>query len=368
MPSVTLAGVSKAYPGGVVALHPTDLALDAGDRLVLVGPSGSGKTTLLRLIAGLDDPDAGEIRIGGVRADRLPPHRRGVGMVAQRPALYPHLTVEQNIAAIAGDARLRLAANLDLLRLAPLLSRLPHQLSVGEKQRVALAKLLARGAGVWLLDEPFANLDPMFRADFRADLHLLLESSAATMVFVTHDPTDAWAFGRRVGVLGDGRLQQVGPPDELHARPGTRFVAACLGRLSLIDGAPAAAGGRAGGGDRSGPIFVSECGSISVPLPAGLARRGAESAPNLALGIRPEDVQPASPGGPPNGAALTGWPVVSAEPVGSGWLLTLARGRTRVRAWQPSGSPPAVGRPADWYFPADRCVWFDGPTGRRIDV
>lgn len=385
MSSLILAGVSKVYPGGVVGLHPTDFALEAGDRLVLLGPSGSGKTTLLRLIAGLEDPDSGEIRIGGLRADRLPPHRRGVGMLPQKPALYPHLTVEQNIHIVATDGGTRnverrgairsdyplsgpASRAVELLRLGPLLSRYPHQLSAGERQRVALARLLARGAGVWLLDEPLANLDPMFRAEFRADLHLLLDASAATIIFVTHDPTDAWAFGRRVGVLGGGQLRQLGTPEELHARPANRFVAACLGRLSLIDGTVAASDGRAGGGDRSGPIFVSECGSVKVPLPDALARLGPEPAPNLALGIRPEDVHPALPGGFPKVGLLIGWPVVSAEPVGSGWLLSLGRGRTRVRAWQPSGTPPPVGQPADWYIPADRCEWFDGATGRRIDA
>jgi ABC-type sugar transport system ATPase subunit len=370
MPSVNLAGVSKTYPGGVVGLHPTDLALDAGDRLALLGPSGSGKSTLLRLVAGLDDPDAGTVHIGGVRVDRVPPHRRGVGMVAQRPALYPHLTVEQNIAAATSSALITHHSSLITQLCGPLLSRYPHQLSGGEKQRVALAKLIARGAGVWLLDEPFAGLDPMFRAEFRADLHLLLESTRATMIVVTHDPNDAWALGRRVGVLGDGRLQQLGTPDELHARPDNRFVAACLGRLSLIDGQVAPSGGRAGGGGHSERTFVSACGSVSVPLPAGLARLGTDRPYNLTLGIRPEDASLVSPGEPPNpnrsGVFLTGWPVVSAEPVGSGWFLTLARGRTRFRAWQPSGTPPPVGRPVDSFLPADRCLWFDGPTGRRI--
>ncbi len=229
---------------------------------------------------------------------------------------------------------------------------------------MALAKLLVRPAGVWLLDEPFSNLDPVFRSEFRRDLHLLRDRAKATIILVTHDPIDALALGRRVGVLGDGRLQQLGTPGQLRDRPGNRFVAFCLGRLSLIDG-------RAGGGDPPGREFVSEDGSVTVPVPADIARRlGPDPAPNLTLGIRPEDVLAWSPGERPNpsgvGAVLTGWPVVLAEPVGSGWLLTLARGRSRLRVWRPSGSPPPVGAPADWFLPADRCLWFDG-TGRRID-
>lgn len=379
MPSVSLLGVSKTYPGGVVGLRPTDLAVEADDRLALLGPSGSGKTTLLRLVAGLEDPDAGEIHIAGKRVDQLPPHRRGVAMLPQRPALYPHLTIEGNLQAARragggtppGNAPARggeppgSSEIADLLRLGPLLSRYPHELSAGERQRVALAKLLARGAGVWLLDEPFSNLDPVFRSDFRHDLHLLLDRSAATIILVTHDPMDALALGRRVGVLGDGRLQQLGTAEELRDRPGNRFVAFCLGRLGLIDG-------RAGdGGDPSGRTFTSEDGSVTVPVPAGVARRlGPGPAYNLTLGIRPEDVLAWSPGERPNpsgsGAVLIGWPVVLAEPVGSGWLLTLARERSRLRVWRPSGSPPPVGTTADWYLPADRCLWFDD-TGRRID-
>jgi ABC-type sugar transport system ATPase subunit len=378
MPSVSLLGVSKTYPGGVVGLRPTDLAIEAGDRLALLGPSGSGKTTLLRLVAGLEDPDAGEIHIAGKRVDRLPPHRRGVALLPQRPALYPHLTVEGNLRAASlggrgsrrasgasGSAGASPSQEVDLLHLGPLLHRYPHELSSGERQRVALAKLLARGAGVWLLDEPFSNLDPVFRSDFRRDLHLLLDRSAATIILVTHDPMDALALGRRVGVLGDGRLQQLGTPEELRDRPGNRFVAFCLGRLSLIDGRASDSG------DPSGWTFTSEDGSVRVPLPAGIARRlGPDPAYNLTLGIRPEDVLAWSPGERPNppglGAVLTGWPVVLAEPVGSGWLLTLARERSRLRVGWPSGSPPPVGTPADWYLPADRCLWFDA-TGVRID-
>jgi multiple sugar transport system ATP-binding protein len=379
MPSISLLGVSKTYPGGVVGLRPTDLAVAAGDRLALLGPSGSGKTTLLRLVTGLEEPDAGEIHVGGVRVDRLPPHRRGVALLPQRPALYPHLTVEGNLRAARragghlayvwphrGDKPPGSPEIADLLRLGPLLGRYPHELSAGERQRVALGKLLARGAGAWLLDEPFSNLDPVFRSDFRRDLHLLLDRTAATIILVTHDPIDALALGRRVGVLGDGRVQQLGTPDELRDRPGNRFVAFCLGRLSLIDG-------RVGdGGDPSGRQFVSEDGSVAVPIPPGIARRlGPDPVPNLTLGIRPEDVLARSPGEHPNplggGAVLTGWPVVLAEPVGSGWLLTLARGRSRLRVWWPSGSPPPVGATADWSIPADRGLWFDD-TGRRIDA
>lgn len=350
MASLAITTLAKTYPNKVVGLGPTTFTLHAGERLALLGPSGSGKSTLLRLIAGLEDPDTGEIHINGLRVDHLPPHRRGVAILPQRPVLYPHLTVAQNLEAGARGNGQR--ACEELLRLGPLLSRWPHELSGGERQRVALAKMLARQAAVWLLDEPFSALDPVFRSEFRYDLHLLLTHTPATIILVTHDPIDALALGRRLGVLGEGQLQQLGSAEELRDHPGNRFVAACLGRFNLIDG-------RAGDGEQ----FVSDCGAVAVPL-----RSGSDIAYNLTLGIRPEDVFAGPPAEPlPLGAVLKGWPVILAEPVGSGWWLTVARGRTRVRVGWPSGSPPPVGTPVDLFLPADKCLWFDGQTGRRID-
>ena len=396
---LTVRQLSKSYSGRVVGLHPTDLTLAAGERVALLGPSGSGKSTLLRLIQGLEAADSGEVWVNGTRVDGLPPHRRGVALLPQRAALYPDLTVKQNL-EVAGQAltpqpplprkpsaprtggegeqdrptfftplpspeaaRGRGAGGeglLDILRLAPLLSRYPHELSGGEKQRVALAKLLGLNRPVWLLDEPFSGLDPMFRSEFRHDLLLLAASACATILLVTHDPIDALALGQRIGVLADGRIRQLGPADELRSRPGHRFVAFCIGDFSLLDGTVEPAGG-VGGGD---PVFVAEGGSVRVPVPPSLfsGRTG------VALGLRPDDLAQRSPGLPTDSSAggITGWPLVSAEPDGSGWLLTVARGRTRVRVRWRSGSPPPVGALTDWTIPAGRGTWFDGATGDRL--
>lgn len=353
MPALAIAGLSKTYANGVVGLRPTDLSVSSGETLALLGPSGSGKSTLLRLIAGLESPDSGTVELDGVRIDTLPPHRRGVAMLAQKPALYPHLTVAKNLAVVGPKSR----DAIDLLRLEPLLDRLPHELSGGERQRVGLAKLLVRNAALWLLDEPFAGLDPTFRPEFRLDLHLLARQAGATILLVTHDPTDATALGHRIGVVGDGRLVQVGPADELIERPATAFVAGSLGRFSLVPGAIST---RAGGGDRSERVFVSECGSVEVPVPADEFPGASPPPASLTLGIRPTDVSPVPPDFaiPEPGIVLKGWPVVLAEPDGSGWLLTLARGRTRVRCAQQSGPPLPVGVPADWYIPANAYRWF----------
>ena len=335
--------LSKVYPGGVVGLHPTSLDLDAGGRLALLGPSGSGKSTLLRLIAGLETPTTGAVTWNGTRLDGLPPHRRGVAFTAQRPALYPQLTVAEQLPPSP-----RRAEAVALLRLEPLLTRLPATLSGGEKQRVVLAKLVCGDATLWLLDEPFASLDPVFRAEFRHDLHLLAELSGATMIVVTHDSTDALALGRRVGILGDGMLQRLGTPEELHARPGNRFAAFCLGQMSLVDGVVR-------GDEPAGRSFRSACGHILVPL------QGVGAWPaRLTLGLRPGDLRPVPPGTVPRpGEVLVaGWPVAFAEPCGGGWLVTAARGRTRLRGAWPAGSPPGIGTPTDWVFPTDRCEWF----------
>lgn len=351
-------GLTKTYPGGVVGLRPTDLTVAGGERLVLLGPSGSGKSTLLRLIQGLETADGGEVWVDGRRVDGLPPHRRGVALLPQRVALYPHLTVGQNL-KVSRETGASAAALASVSRLTesitPLLSRYPHQLSGGERQRVALAKLLRLNRPVWLLDEPFSGLDPMFRSEFRHDLLLFAASAGATILLVTHDPIDALAVGQRIGVLADGILQQIGTPDELRSAPGHRFVAFCVGSHSLLDGAVEVAG------DGDPPVFVAEGGSVRVPVPPFVRRT------ELTLGLRPDDLVQRAPGDPTCGT-ITGWPLVSAEPDGSGWLLTVARGRTRVRVEWRSGPPPPVGTLTDWTIPAARGTWFDRATGERLDL
>jgi multiple sugar transport system ATP-binding protein len=362
--ALELTGVSKRYPSGAVGLSGVSFSVASGECFALLGPSGSGKSTLLRIVAGLEQPDAGEIRIGGVRVNEIPPHKRGIALVPQRVALYPQMTIRDHLESLSRAS----GSNnpIELLGLGHLLDRKPHELSGGERQRVALARAVARQAGVWLLDEPLTALDPVFRAGFRADLPLLNARSGATILLVTHDPIDALALGRRVGVLGDGRLQSVGTPGELTRRPGNRFVAFCLGRLCLVDGAVRP--GDAEVGEPAGALFASADGSVVVPLPANIAGKVSPSTRNLTLGFRPEDLSSVPPDPPPvPGARLTGWPAVSAEPDGSGWRLTLVRKQTRLQAAWPAGSPPPVGAPRDWFLPADRCHWFAGPAGDRID-
>jgi len=365
-PALDLRGLAKIYPGGVVGLRPTDLTLDAGERLVLLGPSGSGKSTLLRLLIGLETADAGEIRVNGTRIDHLPPHKRGIALVPQRPALYPQMTVRKNLETVLAD-KADFGPAVEKLRIGDLLGRYPHQLSGGEAQRVVLAKLLLRKTGIWLLDEPFSGLDLVFQADFRQELHLLLGLAPVTILLVTHDPADAWSLGRRVGVLGNGELHSLGTAEDLRNRPTTLFVATAFGGFNLLEGRIERSESPGDPSAMAKSDFVSECGSVRVPvsesdsLRMSALDRYAGPTHRLTLGIRPEDVR-SEP------AESSAWLLVSAEPAGSGWLLTVARGRTRLRTEWRSGSPPRVGTPVEWTLPPERLHWFDGRTGRRLDV
>lgn len=236
-PTLSLAGVTKRF-GSVTAVDRLDLDVPTGSLTALLGPSGCGKTTALRLIAGLETPDAGTIRVHDalVSGDGvfLPPERRRVGLVFQDHALFPHLTVAQNVAyglvgMGTGPARQRVAEMLALVGLERHGDRLPSQLSGGQQQRVALARALAPHPAVLLLDEPFSNLDAALRATVREEVRAILDVTDTTAVFVTHDQTEALSLADRVAVMDQGRLHQVAPPHELYARPATRFVAEFVG-------------------------------------------------------------------------------------------------------------------------------------------
>ena len=232
---VALRGVEKRF-GDVTAVAAIDLEVRAGELMVLVGPSGCGKSTLLRLIAGLEEPTAGEVWIGERCVDEVAPGDRDVAMVFQSYALYPHMTVAQNLGfglrvRGAGRAEIeeRVGRTADVLGLTELLSRRPGQLSGGQQQRVALGRAMARDPGVFLFDEPLSNLDAGLRLRTRDEIAALHRRLGTTMIFVTHDQVEALSLGQRVAVMDQGRLQQVGTPDEVYRRPGNLFVAGFVG-------------------------------------------------------------------------------------------------------------------------------------------
>ena len=219
--------VEKVYPGGTVALADFSLEVADGELLALVGPSGCGKSTVLRLLAGLETPSAGVIRIGGRDVSALPPHERNVAMVFQDYALYPHLRVRENLdfpLRMRGLPRperdARVARVAELLSLGALLERWPRQLSGGERQRVAMGRALVREPAAFLLDEPLSNLDAKLRVEVRAEIAELRRRAPTTMLYVTHDQVEAITLGDRVAVLERGRLQQLATPHELYAAAG----------------------------------------------------------------------------------------------------------------------------------------------------
>ena len=248
MAAVHLINISKKF-AEVLAVDDLSLEVSDGEFAVLLGPSGCGKTTTLRMIAGFIEANAGAVRIGARDVTRDPPYRRNVGFVFQNYALFPHLTVAENVAFGLRRRRRpereigeRVGRALALVKLEGLEARMPRQLSGGQQQRVAIARALVIAPDVLLLDEPLSNLDAKLRRDVRAELRRLQQVSGITTVMVTHDQDEAMSIGDRLVVMNHGRVQQIGTPPELYRRPANRFVAGFIGRGNFLDGAPAADG------------------------------------------------------------------------------------------------------------------------------
>ena len=293
MATVLLDKVSKTYEDGRHAVHDLDLEIADGEFLVLVGPAGSGKSTALRMVAGLEDISAGTLSIGGRVVNTLSPRDRDIAMVFQSYALYPHMTVADNISyglRIRGteqgevDRRVRRAA--DILELGPLLDHHPRQLSAGQRQRIALGRAIVREPQVFLMDDPLASLNAGVREQLRADITHVQQVLRITTIYVTHDREEALTMGDRVAVLKDGRLQEIGQPRDIADNPGTVFAAGFLGsppmNLAL--------------GRLSADLGTVAVGSALLPLsairPAGLAEYAGQE---IVIGIRPEHLNPARP-------------------------------------------------------------------------
>jgi multiple sugar transport system ATP-binding protein len=359
---VALRNLVKVY-GHHVAVRGIDLDIPEGAFTVFVGPSGCGKSTTLRMIAGLESVSYGEVRIGGKLVNYVPSRERGVAMVFQSYALYPHMTVRQNLEfslKLAKLSKAGIAERIDqatkILELEPYLGRKPASLSGGQRQRVAMGRAIVREPGVFLFDEPLSNLDAKLRSQMRLEIKRLQRRLKVTTVYVTHDQVEAMTLADLIVVMKDGKIVQTGSPLEVFENPTSKFVAGFIGSppMNFIDGEVT------GGPD--GLTFSS--GALRVPLPAQRFHVAAGQA--VALGIRPEDIVPEGHGLPPRNSIELSAPVSLTEMLGNETLLFISFGGTELVARM---QQPREVAPDEWMqfrINVDRIHLFDGTTGASI--
>jgi multiple sugar transport system ATP-binding protein len=290
MASIHFEGVEKVFPEGTVALEDFDLDVEDGEFVVLVGPSGSGKSTALRIVAGLEDATAGTVRIGERVVNDVEPKDRDIAMVFQSYALYPHMSVQDNIGfplRMRGEKRPAIQESVrhaaGKLSIGKLLERRPRQLSGGQRQRVALGRAIVRDPQAFLMDEPLSNLDAKLRVEMRAYVAQLHQRLAKTILYVTHDQVEAMTMGDRVAILRDGRLEQVDAPEALYDNPATLFVGSFIGSpaMNLLRGRVLREAGR----------YLLQLGSARLPLPPGRPELAGRLDEEVVVGIRPEALQ-----------------------------------------------------------------------------
>ena len=329
MSRIVLEAVSKRFPDGTTAVKALDLEVSDGELLVLVGPSGCGKTTALRMVAGLEEVSSGTIYIDGQPVNDVEPRHRDIAMVFQSYALYPHMSVYDNMAfslkfrkIARSEVRRRVTEAARILELEPYLERKPRQLSGGQRQRVAMGRAIVRQPRVFLMDEPLSNLDAKLRVQMRAEIAQLQRTLGTTTIYVTHDQTEAMTLGSRVAVLAHGVLQQIATPREIYQRPANLFVASFIGSppMNLID-ARLERAGDGGGGGPGGPTVVFGGQRITVPASVAAAHPALDRYldRDVVLGIRPEHLHDAAlrPARSDDGLAVIELPVRLREELGS---------------------------------------------------
>ncbi|MDR6385865.1 sn-glycerol-3-phosphate import ATP-binding protein UgpC [Paraburkholderia caribensis] len=363
MSALTLKGVKKSYDGKQNVLHGINADVEDGEFVVMVGPSGCGKSTLLRMVAGLEAITEGEISIDGKVVNNLEPKDRNIAMVFQNYALYPHMTVAENMGyalKIAGlpktkiESRVMTAAKI--LELEPLLSRKPRELSGGQRQRVAMGRAIVREPAVFLFDEPLSNLDARLRVQMRLEIQRLHGRLRTTSLYVTHDQIEAMTLAQRVIVMNRGHAEQIGAPTEVYERPATTFVAGFIGSpgMNLLNGWIT----------EDGAFFEVAGEGPRLPL-AGVPCVGREVKGGRAcvLGIRPEHMTPSSDAG----AATAALAVDSCELLGADNLAHGRWGKHDVTVRLPHGHRPQAGERLQVALPGQHVHFFDEGNGRRLN-
>jgi multiple sugar transport system ATP-binding protein len=357
MADVELKEVTKRF-GTVEVCRGINLSISDGEFVTLLGPSGCGKTTTLHLVAGLEDPTSGEIHMSGRLVNALTPFERDVAMVFQNYALYPHMKVAENIGftlklrgVAAGEIRRRVAAIAEMLELTAVLDRLPAQLSGGQQQRVAIGRAMIRQPKVYLFDEPFSNLDAALRVKMRSEIKLLHLQLRVTSVFVTHDQEEALSISDRIAVMREGRIEQIGTPEEVYVRPLTQYVARFIGtpQIDFLAGDVVATADQA----------VFRIGEADFSLPPAAARRLATGT-LLEVGVRPEHVLLSDRG---ISAAIE-----IVQPVGPSTFVTLVWKGGRLTARVPGMAGHRPGDKVRFTVEPRHLMFFDRASGWRIDM
>ncbi len=366
MADVVIENVTKVYPGNVQAVQNVSLHIEDLELMVLVGPSGCGKSTMLRMVAGLEEITEGTISIGGRVVNDVPPKDRDIAMVFQNYALYPHMTVYNNMAFGLKlrnypkpeiEQRVRDAAGI--LGIEELLERKPKALSGGQRQRVAVGRAIVRKPKVFLFDEPLSNLDAKLRVEMRAELNKLHRRLETTMIYVTHDQVEAMTLGDRIAVMKDGSLQQVAPPLEIYDRPANQFVAGFIGTppMNFVDGTLAAQNGRL--------CFDEGSALLRLPERFGPALEGRVGRKAI-LGIRPEIITVRPDAAAAGDQDLLGVRVNVVEPLGDEMLLYLATPKHDLIAKVDAHQRAEVGQEMTVAVNVARCHVFDPETGANL--
>jgi len=356
MASVELHNIHKAY-GALTVIHDISLSIDDGEFIALVGPSGCGKSTLLRMIAGLEEITDGDVSIGGQVVNAMTPRERNIAMVFQSYALYPHMTVAENMGfnlKLSGETKQSIEQRVNeaarMLDLTKLLDRKPAQLSGGQRQRVAMGRAIVRNPAVFLFDEPLSNLDAKLRVQMRSEIKALHQKVQTTSIYVTHDQIEAMTLADRIVVLNQGRIEQQGTPIELYRKPANLFVAGFIGSpaMNFLDGV-------VDGIDGSPAVRLKDSTPIRI---AG--ERKVKAGQSVKVGLRPEHLSLASGGSPLSGQTLL------VEPTGAQTHVLFDLAGDQVTAVVDGEAPVRYGQPLNVSVSPEQVYVFDAASGLAL--